>query len=102
MSNKREIKKSAKDIMLAHSKAKVDFYQAYLTRYLSVMSVTPYLNTINIFDVFCGRGEYADGGLGSPIRAIQTIINKVFFIPANIIFYDYVFCFVAYCVGACC
>ena len=75
MSNKRELKKSAKDIMLAHSKAKVDFYQAYLTRYLSVMSVTPYLNTINIFDVFCGRGEYADGGLGSPIRAIQTIIK---------------------------
>ena len=75
MSNKREIKKSAKDIMLAHSKAKVDFYQAYLARYLSVMSVTSYLNTINIFDVFCGRGEYANGGLGSPIRAIQTIIK---------------------------
>ena len=47
--------------MLAHSKAKVDFYQAYLTRYLSIMSVTKFVDTINIFDVFCGRGEYADG-----------------------------------------
>lgn len=75
MVKKREIKQCAKDIMLAHSKAKVDFYQAYLTRYLSIMSVTPYLHTINIFDVFCGRGEYADGGLGSPIRAVQTIIQ---------------------------
>ncbi len=69
----REKKQTAKDIMLAHSKAKVDFYQAYLTRYLSIMSVTKFVDTINIFDVFCGRGEYADGGLGSPIRAVQTI-----------------------------
>lgn len=69
----REKKQTAKDIMLAHSKAKVDFYQAYLTRYLSIMSVTKYIESINIFDVFCGRGEYADGGLGSPIRAVQTI-----------------------------
>lgn len=73
MPKKREKKQTAKDIMLAHSKAKVDFYQAYLTRYLSIMSVTQYVDSINIFDVFCGRGEYADGGLGSPIRAVQTI-----------------------------
>lgn len=73
MSKKRKKKQTAKDIMLAHSKAKVDFYQAYLTRYLSIMSVTPYVASINIFDVFCGRGEYDDGGLGSPIRAVQTI-----------------------------
>lgn len=73
MSKQRKKKQTAKDIMLAHSKAKVDFYQAYLTRYLSIMSVTPYVASINIFDVFCGRGEYDDGGLGSPIRAVQTI-----------------------------
>ena len=65
-------KKTAKDVMLAHSKAKVDFYQNYLERYLSILSVS-YFDTINIFDIFCGRGEYANGGLGSPIRAVQTI-----------------------------
>lgn len=68
-------KQSSKDIMLAHSAAKVNFYQSYLERYLSVMSVTQYFDTINIFDVFCGRGEYDDGGLGSPIRAVQTIMK---------------------------
>ena len=73
MPKKREKKQTSKDIMLAHSQAKVGFYQAYLTRYLSIMSVTQYVDSINIFDVFCGRGEYANGGLGSPIRAVQTI-----------------------------
>lgn len=68
-------KQSSKDIMLAHSKAKVNFYQSYLERYLSIMSVTQFFDTINIFDVFCGRGEYDDGGLGSPIRAVETIIK---------------------------
>ena len=68
-------KPSAKNIMLAHSKAKVNFYQSYLERYLSIMSVTRYVDTLNIFDVFCGRGEYDDGGLGSPIRAVETIIK---------------------------
>lgn len=66
-------KKTSKDIMLEHSQAKVNFYKSYLERYLSVMSVTQYFDTINIFDVFCGRGEYDDGGLGSPIRAVEVI-----------------------------
>lgn len=58
--------------MLAHSKAKVEYYQKYLSRYLSIMSVAKNIKEVNIFDVFCGRGVYADGGLGSPIRTVQT------------------------------
>lgn len=65
-------KQTSKDIMLAHSKAKVDYYQKYLSRYLSIMSVAKNIKEVNIFDVFCGRGVYADGGLGSPIRTVQT------------------------------
>lgn len=66
-------RKSAKDIMLPHSEAKVAFYRAYLTRFLSVMSVAKPCKMVNIFDVFCGRGVYEDGGLGSPIQAMETI-----------------------------
>lgn len=66
-------KQTSKDIMLAHSKAKVDYYQKYLARYLSIMSVARNIDEVNIFDVFCGRGIYADGGLGSPIRTVQTV-----------------------------
>ena len=66
-------KQTSKDIMLVHSKAKVDYYQKYLSRYLSIMSVAKNIEEVNIFDVFCGRGVYADGGLGSPIRTVQTV-----------------------------
>lgn len=65
-------KQTSKDIMLAHSKAKVEYYQKYLSRYLSIMSVAKNIKEVNIFDVFCGKGVYADGGLGSPIRTVQT------------------------------
>lgn len=68
-----EKKTSSKDIMLAHSKAKVDYYQRYLERYLSIMSVVKSVDEVNIFDVFCGRGVYDDGGLGSPIRTVGTV-----------------------------
>lgn len=66
-------KKSAKDVMLPHSAAKVAFYKSYLVKLLSIMSVTTYFNRVNIFDVFCGRGVYADGGHGSPIQAMEAI-----------------------------
>mgnify|MGYP003291883466 CR=1 FL=1 len=66
-------KKTAKDVMEPHSKAKVDFYQKYLERYISILVSTPFFKRINIFDVFCGRGLYEDGGHGSPLRAFDTI-----------------------------
>lgn len=66
-------KKSAKDVMLPHSAAKVAFYRSYLEKLLSIMSVAKYFTRVNIFDVFCGRGVYADGGHGSPIQAMEAI-----------------------------
>lgn len=59
--------------MLAHSQAKVEYYQRYLERYLSIMSASKYISKVNIFDVFCGRGVYDDSGLGSPIRTVATV-----------------------------
>lgn len=66
-------KKKAQDLMLDHSKAKVEFYQKYLEIYLSVLCKSEFYDHIYIYDVFCGRGVYDDGGLGSPIRAVETI-----------------------------
>ncbi len=66
-------KKTAKEVMLPHSRAKVAFYREYLTRFLSIMSVCKYCETVNIFDIFCGQGIYDDGGHGSPIQAMETI-----------------------------
>jgi three-Cys-motif partner protein len=82
-------KNSSKDVMLPHSDAKVTFYEKYLERYLAIMSVSRWQNRINIFDVFCGRGVYKDGGLGSPIRAVQVIKKTKIEHPSNTRFHLY-------------
>lgn len=68
-------KKKSQSTMLAHSRAKVEFYEKYLERYLPIMSYTKFVNTIYIYDVFCGRGVYENGGEGSPIRALKAIVG---------------------------
>lgn len=82
-------RKSAKDVMLPHSAAKVAFYRSYLVKMLSIMSVTRYFNRVNIFDVFCGRGVYADGGHGSPIQAMEAIQKVREDHPSDTTFYLY-------------
>lgn len=82
-------KKTAKDVMLPHSEAKVAFYKSYLERYLSIMSVMEKCNRVNIYDVFCGRGVYEDGGLGSPIKAMETIKQVRQNRPSDTIFHLY-------------
>ena len=82
-------KKSSKDVMLPHSDAKVTFYEKYLERYLAIMSESKWQSRINIFDVFCGRGIYADGGLGSPIRAVQVIRKTKIEHPSDTRFHLY-------------
>ena len=68
-------KKKSQNTMLAHSRAKVEFYEKYLERYLPIMSLTKFVSTINIYDVFCGRGVYENGGEGSPVRALKAIVE---------------------------
>ena len=60
---------SAKDVMKPHSEAKVLFYQKYLDIKLMILVCAHFTREIHIYDLFCGRGIYADGKKGSPIRA---------------------------------
>lgn len=66
-------KADVKKTLQIHSKAKVEFYKEYLVRYLRILSLSPYIRQINIYDVFCGMGVYEDGGKGSPIAAFEAI-----------------------------
>jgi len=59
--------------LLAHSQAKVEFFEAYLQRYLRVLYRTPYVTAINIYDIFCGTGIYENGKKGSPIVTFEAI-----------------------------
>lgn len=62
-----------KNTLQIHSQAKIDFYKTYLERYLAILCKSQYIRNINIYDVFCGKGIYDDGGKGSPIVAYETI-----------------------------
>ncbi|GMO61392.1 MAG: hypothetical protein Ta2A_07470 [Treponemataceae bacterium] len=68
-------KTDVKNTMQIHSQAKVEFYSAYLSRYLQILCKSQYINQINIFDVFCGTGVYEDGKKGSPVVAFDDIIK---------------------------
>ncbi len=59
--------------ILPHSKAKLDLYKSYLSEYLPILGHSKYIDTINIFDIFCGTGIYEDGNLGSPLIAASCI-----------------------------
>ncbi len=65
--------KNSQKNLFEHSKAKVDLYGKYLSKYLSVISRDGYTKQIHIFDLFCGEGIYDDGGKGSPIVALETV-----------------------------
>lgn len=70
----KKIKKdNVKTTLQAHSQAKVEFYGAYLKRYLRILNLSPHIKKVNIYDVFCGMGIYDDGGKGSPIVAFDAI-----------------------------
>lgn len=59
--------------MQDHSKAKVQLYGTYLSRYLRILVQKNF--TICIFDLFCGEGMDKNGNLGSPLVAIEQIEN---------------------------
>lgn len=69
----KKTKTDAKKTMLPHSKAKLEYYHAYLKRYLPILRLAKFTKRINIFDVFCGTGIYEDGTKGSPVLAFEAI-----------------------------
>lgn len=76
-------KNNSKDIMLPHSRAKVKFYKTYLEIYLTILCNSQYIEFVNIYDVFCGRGIYKDGGKGSPIEANDVIKQIIANFPSS-------------------
>ena len=62
--------------LLDHSEAKVRLLASYLRNYLSVLTNSSFVRSINIFDLFCGRGIYENNGEGSPIVILREI-NRI-------------------------
>jgi len=67
------MKKNAQKNVLIHTKAKLSLYEEYLKRYLRILALNPFVECINLYDLFCGTGIYDDGKEGSPIIALRAI-----------------------------
>ncbi|MEP5104568.1 MAG: three-Cys-motif partner protein TcmP, partial [Ekhidna sp.] len=68
-------KKKAKELVLPHSQAKLDLYQTYLGKFLTILSLAQFTTAVNIYDIFCGTGIYKDEKFGSPILAYNSIVR---------------------------
>lgn len=66
------LKESQKD-MQEHSAKKVELLALYLNAYLAVLGSDSYTSTINCYDLFCGEGEYPNGGEGSPLIFAKSL-----------------------------
>lgn len=69
---------STKDVLLEHSRAKVELLSTYLSTYLNILSRVDYFDGIYIYDLLCGEGKYDDGHEGSPIAILKTIKNHYY------------------------
>jgi len=65
--------KSAKEVVLPHSQAKLELFQTYLKHYYRILSLSSVISAINLYDIFCGAGVYKDGKKGSPLLTLDAI-----------------------------
>lgn len=66
-------RKNVKTNLLDHSQAKIKLLGEYLKSYLGILSNLSYNERIRIYDLFCGEGEYDNGGEGSPLVILRNI-----------------------------
>lgn len=71
-------KLNVKSNLLDHSEAKVRLLGEYLKRYLNIISNDGFTEKIYIHDLFCGPGEYENGGYGSPLVALKNVKDTYF------------------------
>ncbi len=66
--------------MYEHSRIKVQLLGLYIEKYLNILSLSKYIESVIIYDLFCGAGIYENGGKGSPIIFLEALSK----IPPNL------------------
>jgi len=66
-------KKETKNRIKPHTEAKLKFYICYLERYLPILFKSPFIEKINVYDMFCGQVLYDDGKESGAVRAFNKI-----------------------------
>ncbi len=64
------------DSFAMHTEVKLKLYQEYLQKYLRILLNTKYINTIHIYDLFCGKGETDGGQVGSALISVKQAISS--------------------------
>jgi len=59
-----------------HTEIKLMLYEQYLQIYLMILLNTPHINTIHIYDLFCGKGETDEGQVGSALITVKQVISS--------------------------
>ena len=55
-----------------HTQKKLRIFSAYLDRYLTILLPQPYVERVDVYDMFAGQGMY-QGDAGSAMLALETI-----------------------------
>ena len=56
-----------------HSDIKVKLLKLYLEKYINILALAKGVNTVEVFDLFCGEGIYNNGKEGSPVIILRLI-----------------------------
>ena len=74
-------RKTTRTELHAHSRAKVELYEAYLSRYVRILGQLKWLRRLFILDLFCGEGLYDDGNKGSALVGVEVVARIAEEIP---------------------
>lgn len=64
------------DSFSMHTEVKLKLYKEYLQKYLRILLNAKYINTIHIYDLFCGKGETDGGQVGSALISVKQAISS--------------------------
>lgn len=63
----------------AHTKAKHDIFVKYLLAWYGILGSSRYVDKIGIFDGFAGPGRYSNDEPGSPLLAVEALLDHSHF-----------------------
>lgn len=66
---------STRQTLADHSAAKVRVFTSYLGIYLNILGKTGSVDSVFIYDLMCGEGEYADGREGSALKGLREVLR---------------------------
>ena len=74
---------STRQTLAEHSAAKVRVFTSYLGIYLNILGKTGGVDSVYIYDLMCGEGEYADGREGSALKGLREVLRYLNEYPAE-------------------